>query len=332
MHGEPKSALKQAIQNSLPILREWVDQFLEPYLVWKKRCNGGWDGEYQQKPDLARLFGTVNDRLVEASTDFAKLFFEKYSEYEGMVGFPGFGKIRLGNDKSQILRDAILYLWNRHGTFDCDEASVDSVVQEFEEFVDRPTVRFRFQAQLRNYRMSRSTITFPEGLTIRRLSEDEVSAFQGGPLMTDFLRPRNLGIDEFVIEGEHEEEKVFGDFSTDTVLTLDSVKSRLDTAVLCLRNFQEGHVGYEYLEFKPLSFCPLLITSPRFHDLYVPIGNYNISDEDVCALCEYAEHIFGMSEPAMEMACNRLADAEPRLRPRDRIVDAVIGMETLLLA
>ena len=34
----------------------------------------------------------------------------------------------------------------------------------------------------------------------------------------------------------------------------------------------------------------------------------------------------------MEMACSRLADAQIRLRPHDRLVDAVIGLESLLLA
>ena len=34
----------------------------------------------------------------------------------------------------------------------------------------------------------------------------------------------------------------------------------------------------------------------------------------------------------MEMACRRLADAETRNRAEDQIVDAVIGMEALLLA
>jgi hypothetical protein len=42
--------------------------------------------------------------------------------------------------------------------------------------------------------------------------------------------------------------------------------------------------------------------------------------------------VLGSHDPAMEMACARLADAEIRIRNEDRIVDAVIGMEAILLA
>ena len=34
----------------------------------------------------------------------------------------------------------------------------------------------------------------------------------------------------------------------------------------------------------------------------------------------------------MELACSRLADAQTRIRPQDRLIDAVIGLEALLLA
>ena len=40
----------------------------------------------------------------------------------------------------------------------------------------------------------------------------------------------------------------------------------------------------------------------------------------------HAKPDFACSEAAMEMACSRLADAESRIWPQDRIVDAVIGM------
>jgi hypothetical protein len=150
--------------------------------------------------------------------------------------------------------------------------------------------------------------------------------------MLGFMRPQNFGIHEFVIEGEHEEVKVFGDLPAEAVAAPDKVKTRLDKAILCLRTFKTGHIGYNYVHFKPLEFCPIPVGSASYGDLYVPFGSYHLSDEEVEPLGQYAELVFGMSEAAMEMACARLADAETRTRPQDRIVDAVIGMEALLLA
>jgi hypothetical protein len=60
--------------------------------------------------------------------------------------------------------------------------------------------------------------------------------------------------------------------------------------------------------------------------------HYTLKVEEFGPLAEHAKLIFGGLEPSMEMACSRLADAETRTRPQDRLVDAVIGMEALLLA
>jgi hypothetical protein len=42
--------------------------------------------------------------------------------------------------------------------------------------------------------------------------------------------------------------------------------------------------------------------------------------------------VFKISDQAMKLACSRLSDAQVRTRPYDRIIDAVIGLEALLLA
>jgi hypothetical protein len=57
-----------------------------------------------------------------------------------------------------------------------------------------------------------------------------------------------------------------------------------------------------------------------------------VTAEDTDSLAAHAQRIFSISDSAMETACRRLSDAEIRVRPEDQIVDAVIGMEALLLA
>ncbi len=110
------------------------------------------------------------------------------------------------------------------------------------------------------------------------------------------------------------------------------VQGRLAKAILCLRTFKAGHVGYDYVHFRPIKFCPLAMGSRGCGELYVPFGGYHVSKDEEGPLHDYAGMFFQMAEPAMEMACSRLADAETRTRPQDRLVDAVIGMEALLLA
>ena len=193
MHQEPKSALKRAVLTFLPLLHELelTGRFSKPYLVLSRRGEGRWHGEYQQRPNLAQVYAAADRQLHEASAEFASSFFTKHPEYNAVAGFAEFGRSRFSNDKSRILRSAVRLLWQRHQTFDCDETAVDAIVEEFEEFVDRPTIRLRFQAQLLNYRMTASSLSLPENLTIRKLSEQEVSTLHGGSMQAlGFLRPR----------------------------------------------------------------------------------------------------------------------------------------------
>jgi len=102
--------------------------------------------------------------------------------------------------------------------------------------------------------------------------------------------------------------------------------------MLAFRTFKEGRIGYDQIRYNAVTFCPWLMASLGYNDLYVPIGQYVLSESEIPGFHAHAGLIIGVRDPAMEMACSRLADAETRLRPQDRAIDAVIGMESLLLA
>ena len=81
-----------------------------------------------------------------------------------------------------------------------------------------------------------------------------------------------------------------------------------------------------------MRFCPVLTPSLGYGDIYVPPGRYSISNAEVERLRRHADLVFACKDASMQMACARLADAENRTRTEDRIVDAVVGMESILLA
>jgi hypothetical protein len=332
MHAEPKELLKQAVQNCLPILQGLAGRYTAPYQVWKKTGEGQWHGEVVPRPDMRQVFIAADREIKEAGERFAESFTAHCPEYNGMVGFSLF-RFNIGHDRTYIFRSALGHLWRQHETFDLGETSVDDLVNEFESFVDTPTVRFLFRAQLLNFKTSRDTIDLPEGLRIRRMSEKEVSVFHGGSLETlGMIRSAAFGPHEFCIEGEMDNPKVFGDIDDDEQHVEDRVKAILDRGILCLRTFKEGHVGYDYVHFFPVTFCPVPVPSYGYGDLYMPFGSYTVNAEEIGPLVKHAKLIFGVTDAAMEMACSRLADAEHRTRPKDCVVDAVIGMEALLLA
>lgn len=328
MDDEIKSALKKAILTSLPIARGQLENYTQPYLVWSKRANGGWDGKFQDRPDLQKVFNATRDHLDEAAAGFASLFMAKHPEYSGPVGLAGLRHDRILTFVTRIPESALQWLWYTHGSLDVDDAVVDAIVNEFVEFIERPTVRLRFQAQLLNYRMDADRLILPKNLVIRRLSEEEVSVLDGGPLTTlGFMRSRFGGPHEFVIEGEVEKQHRNCESFVKNI-----ARDRFNKIILCLRTFKAGRVGYDYIHFRPVKFCQFAMGSRGCGDLYVPLGSYHISKDEEGPLHDYAAMFFRVSESAMEMAFIRLADAGARTRPQDRLVDAVIGMEAVLLA
>src|ERR1039458_5963894 len=333
-----KDSLKQAILKSLPVLHNFTihNQYKEPYLVWSKREDGAWRGQYEYRTCGHRVFWAAEKQLAEASSDFANLFFSEYADYGGqnLVGCDGLGSQQLAHDKSHILKSAIGWLWDKHETFACQESDVDAVVNEFEEFIDSPTMSVRFQAQLLNFTMTESLLHLPDNLIVRKLNEREISALHGGPLMGGgSSRHSIMGcIHQFVIEGEYRGAKVVAGKFTNMMPAQETANAQLDKAILCLRTFKEGFVGYQWVDMKFIKFCPLGLGSYGSHFKNVPPGVYNLSDEEVRVLPNYAQNIFALSESALETACARLSDAEARYRPQDQILDAVVGMEALLLA
>lgn len=177
--------------------------------------------------------------------------------------------------------------------------------------------------------MSTSGFLLVDDLKIRKLTDKEFFAFQN---RKGFGHNSNVLPTEFIIEGEFDGKKIFSDGPVTSENPLPMIMTRLNNALRCLRTFKEGSVGIGSIDFKFVKFCPLSLGSYGFLDPFVPPGVYKVSDEEIEKLVEHARYIFDLSEPAMETACARLADAEARFRPQDQILDAVIGMEVLLLA
>jgi hypothetical protein len=332
MNEEIKSALKRSILKSLPILQKLSPNYQEPYLFWIKQEEGRWRGEHRQRVCVPCVFRGAENQLQEAASEFANLFFSTYPQYgEGkLVGICGLGSMQLAHDRACILKSAVGYLWEMHETFDCHESDVDQVIDDFEKFVELPTIQLRIQAELINFQMPAPTLQLADGLAIRRLNEREISTFHGGSLIQRMHH--SWFISEFVIEGDMEVTKAIAGEPVKQIATQEIAFAKLDKAMRCLRTFKEGSIGYDWLHFKFVKFCPLALGSYGSLDQHVRPGIYKLSEKEVVILPDYAQRIFSLSESALQTACARLADAEARLRPQDQILDAIIGMEALLLA
>ncbi len=92
-------------------------------------------------------------------------------------------------------------------------------------------------------------------------------------------------------------------------------------------------VGYDGIWIIPseLTLGSAIGTQHRFGNDHVPFGRYDLAPEEALKIEVHAKAFEGI-HPTLEMASQRLVDSSRRTKPRDTIVDAVIGLETILLA
>lgn len=165
MHDEPRDLFRQSILASLPHLQPLVGQFVSQYQVWRKLADSRWQSEYELRPDIRKVLNEADNEIKEASAAFCDSFPARHPKYAGMVGFHG-SLHNWAKNHSHIVRSALGALWRKYRTFQLDNAQVEAIVQEFADFVDSPTARLRFQAQLVNFKMSGDALSFPAGLVI----------------------------------------------------------------------------------------------------------------------------------------------------------------------
>jgi hypothetical protein len=225
-------------------------------------------------------------------------------------------------------------LFRRHDTFQPSTAATEAIIGEFADFVDCERVLVRYTAPLLNYKMTAEKLSLSNGVCIRRLSEDEINKVYGVSVWQLGMMPslrRGMMVNEYVVEGECEVAKVYGNSPSDLSVQ-SNIRSNLDSLIMALRTFKDGRVGYDSVQLQTVKFSPLIVGTWGFGDLHIPFGQYELTDADTEPLLAHAELIAACTEPVMKMACSRLADAQTRLRPQDQLIDAVIGLEALLLA
>ncbi len=336
MQNEVVVALRHAIDRSLPVLKPMPAQYKEVTLTWRRNGPRSWRGEYTLQPNMTQIFSAARHVLEDEGKQFLEVFRRAYPQYaadNGLIGSPSFGFINIISDPSYLLGCVLGEIWDRYQTFDCNGDVVEIITNDFGDFLDHPIAKVKYRALLLNYHMEMPEISFADGLKIRKLNEGEVSEIYGGPLTRPSIAPNaTLGINDCAIEGSYEEEVTSSIGKVVEPPFMNQVKPKLDKVVVALRTFKEGKVGYSIIAIKPISFSPMARMSFTYGDLYVPQGNYTVTDEEVESLRKHVALLSGKLDSAMELACSRLADAEIRIRPMDRLIDAVIGLEALLLA
>lgn len=333
MHPNVREALEKALSEALTLYARKARPTLEPHLVWKRKHAGSWTVSFELKPSLRALVLRNSPELDALAEKVQGVFQRHYPKYLGMIG--AFGMLsRFG--PRQLLTAMVAETWKRQGELEPAPNIIAAIVDEVEAAVDEDTVPLNFVAPLINFRIDAPAppLPLPGGITIRQLTEEEVTELYGGPADTMALRDRPHRLQEFAMVGSFREPKRVDTLDPGESPAYAELKKALDSAVMSLRIFKTGPVGYDGVHFSAARFTPFFLARVvrTYGNEYVPFGTYRLAADDLDLLRSLAENVATKLDVSLELACLRLAASEIRIDPRDRIIDAVTGLEAVLLS
>jgi len=327
MHDEVRHCLKAilpaALQHAATLPPDEV-----PFLVWTRK-GSGWYGSHELHPVLP-IAGPLS--LEELARPLEQVMSRHHPEHLGLVGTAHAG-LRL--DAEYLLRNLVYEVWDRHATLDVSGDVIDSLSSDFESFIDATQIRIRYLAPIVNLRVEPVVAEIPLSsfVTIKQLTDADVSELYGGraDALGHLHRPEQSGFPEYAFVGVFDEPKRFGFDGVWPSQQFEQVQAQLRRAVLALRSYGSGPIGYREVHLRAVGFCPGLVTTITGTGEYIPLGRYVLSAGGIDSFRAHAQHVAARLHPALDLAISRLSDAEVRTSPRDKLVDAVIGLEAVLL-
>lgn len=326
-----ENALLTTVQQAIEFISVELRNRVVAQLTWKRGANGGWVGSYEYRPELVSAVANLsqNDFLLDRiQADFDR-------HLPGIVGCT----IRIGGlggtscRPYDVLHGILDPIWDRHGTFNVEENVIRAVVRELLHGVQSHTVSLAYLAPIRNFNLAESTTTtFPNGVTIRRLQDREATRLYGGlfpALKTSFGPPG-----DFAFAGQLERPFTVGAEDPDASEPIRlSIRGLIQTAEEVLMAIKPGAVVHDWISVSYGRASPSGTLIMGIDSASRPAADrYELTKREAALAIERFAVIANPSFTGLSTACKRLADSERRTEPADALVDAVIGLESLLLA
>ena len=331
MHNDVHVALRAALPEALRLLLPLFAENQEPWLRIQRVPNG-WQSCYVNRPSIIPLAMACEAELATLGLPCIEALQQRHPQFLGLVGSAVTGQQVLFQGPAQFLRVLAFRYALRHGTSSVQVGQVEQIIGEFETFIDDPNLHLRCVIELTHFSMEAECIELSCGLCLRRLSDDEVSEIRGG-LAWHVGNPIGMdsGISGYAVVTHLSLPKLFG-ADMGEAAQFAQMTANLDRLLLALRTFKAGQTGLSAIQIFPEGFTGARTGWGRLGDLPVPrFGSYQLAAAEVECFREHANFFFNPLDPALELACSRLSDAETRNRPQDRLLDAVIGLEAVLL-
>lgn len=324
-----KETSRDAIRTALvSLLSDYRSAEVPQEQHWEHRKQGSaWSGKQVPKPSARGLAILHRDAINRLAVPLQTTLESDYPDHVlGLGTSIGVGRLQAHD---LLPRLAYEYL-ERYETLSPSDSHLDKLLNELAELFDKPTVRLRIFAPVLNLtgRGDVRPIDLFEGFILRLITDREVTRFYSAP-----FHQLPLNMPDFVLVREIEVPKVIGSkIITQPDNAIKQNQELIDRCILALASFKDcGPVGIDGLRIEPVTFTTAIGFNMSFLRSENLFGEKcELSSEEAPKLEIHARH-FKNIHPSMEMACQRLVDSTRRAKVHDAIVDAVIGMESILL-
>lgn len=292
----------------------------ELVLVSNKTAPGQWAGTHEDRPStsltiLTRFHGRLKEMapIVQAAWD---------TSYPGRSGIDlaDGGYIRFFPES--VLSSLTAEVYERlNGQLDILSPTVDSVVSELAEFLNAKEWPIVITAEVAGLKLTGSTTSFEvlPGTRVTPLPQVRVSR---------------------VLYGEQLNPSVEYEITTECVCPLGPsereksprvmAKKRILEIELALRTFKSGSVRIASISEKMKGYCPFGHTTSS-NSSQSNAGPYKLSDLEIPDFIQHYARIQSITDTGFRLALRRLSESTVRSTSVDKIVDAVIGLEAILL-
>ncbi len=303
-------------------------------ISWKRAGPGRSIGSYTEQEDMEVLLRTYPWHHFLSGLD---VHLEKaYPRLRECVGTPSTGYLRM--DSRGLVISLLYRLREEFGTWNLSNEQIVEQVEKLFQGLDLVSVRLRCRSPLLNFEIKNYSVPLKFaacGVTLRRFTDDEYNDIRADD--RSWVVPRHsLYIPPDYLLEKTVDEPVTSNPEYLKYSEVDSeVRTCFDRILLALRTFKSGAVGRAGIRIEPIDAYPLVKKGcTRFGgEEYVPLGTYELSANELESFQEHVEHFLD-SNPlsGLESACRRLSSASIRRDHNDKLLDAVIGMESILLA
>lgn len=333
---ELNDILDRALRSVLPEVEALGQQYTEPWIVWKRTGSSNWSGETEFRPDRLQVMMNARPSLVAHSAPLREYFTQNFPGFMSRLGIRGSSFGEVAGDQTYPFCQVLDAYWRQAGSYEIGDQAIAAVIASVRDVLASGKVGCRFTAIIRNLRSASKSVCISPTLTVRELNDEELTSFYGGSHSTLVHARRTIyqhAIDGHAFVGQRDAQVIFKVEDLSERSHIEAVRDELDEAVLAIHGVKDGPIGFDTIHFEPSGFTPVLGTSSisPLHR-YIPLGGCDVNETEWTQVSDVLAKLRACPDTALRFAFRRLSDAQTRLKPEDAILDAVTGLESILLS